>query len=174
MIDGKLFDFENIFRVVKSTEKMKRNQLRPLRTEIMELAIEKYSGNQLRYVGDTEDGKDFIGLQDSLRYESKSMDGMFQKRAGYTKKIIIKNFQGKNLGTPEKTFDYMLLWDTKTNTVGLCDWSSIAKNFVVKDATVESYVNHEDITFLAKGVEVTEENVTNFEKKLMTEIRKLL
>ena len=68
----------------------------------------------------------------------------------------------------------MLLWDTKTNTVGLCDWSSIAKNFVVKDATVESYVNHEDVTFLAKGVEVTEENVTNFEKKLMTEIRKLL
>lgn len=79
MIDFNLFDFPSIFGVIKSTEGLKRNQTRPLRAEIQEIAIAKYSGGQLKYVGDTENGKDFIGILDKLNYESKGMDGLFQK-----------------------------------------------------------------------------------------------
>ena len=39
MIDSELFDFPSIFGVVKSTDGLKRNQTRPLRAEVQEIAI---------------------------------------------------------------------------------------------------------------------------------------
>ena len=164
MINPKLFDFPSIFGVVKSTDGLKRNQTRPLRTEVQEIAIAKYSGGQLQYVGDTENGRDFYGLIDKLYYESKGMDGLFQKRVAYTREITLKNFQGNNLGLPEKTFDYMLLWDTKNYTVGICSWDACMKHTVVKDATVVFRVDNSDITFLAKNVIPTQKE--DFAKKL--------
>jgi len=156
MINPKLFDFPSIFGVVKSTSGLKRNQTRPLRAEVQEIAIAKYSGGQLKYVGDKESGKDFYGILDNLYYESKGMDGLFQKTVPYTKEITLKNFQGKNLGLPEKTFDYMLLWDTKNYTVGICSWDSCMKNVQVKDAVVSFRVNHDDIEFLVRDVKPKE------------------
>jgi len=152
MINSKLFDFPSIFGVVKSTDGLKRNQTRTLRAEVQEIAIAKYSGEQLQYVGDTENGRDFYGLEDNLYYESKGMDGLFCKTIPETRWITLKNFQGKNLGLPEKTFDYMLLWDTKTYTVGICTWDACMKRTDIKDAKVSIKVHFNDITFLAKNV----------------------
>lgn len=151
MLNFDKFDFPAIFAVVKSTESMKRRQLRTFRSEIQERGIAKYSGGQLSYVGDTEVGKDFIG-NDETRYESKSQDGLFCKRIPFTKEIVLKNFQGKSLGMPEKTFDYMLLWDTKEYSVGICSWDACMKNVTVRDATVVFRVHRDDITFLATKV----------------------
>jgi hypothetical protein len=152
MINFELFDFPSIFGVIKSTDGLKRNQTRPLRAEVQEIAIAKYSGGQLKYVGDQENGRDFYGLVDDLYYESKGMDGLFQKTVPYTKEITLKNFQGKNLGLPQKTFDYMFLWDTKNYTVGICSWDACIKHIVMKDANVAFRVDYSDITFLAKDV----------------------
>ena len=164
MINPDLFNFSEIFGVIESTNGLKRNQTRPLRTEVQEIAIAKYSGGQLQYVGDTENGRDFYGLIDKLYYESKGMDGLFQKRVTYTREITLKNFQGNNLGLPKKTFDYMLLWDTKNYTVGICSWDACMKHTVVKDATVVFRVDNSDITFLAKNVIPTQKE--DFAKKL--------
>ena len=164
MINPDLFNFSEIFGVIESTNGLKRNQTRPLRTEVQEIAIAKYSGGQLQYVGDTENGRDFYGLIDKLYYESKGMDGLFQKRVPYTREITLKNFQGNNLGLPEKTFDYMLLWDTKNYNVGICSWDACMKHTVVKDATVVFRVDNSDITFLAKNVIPTQKE--DFAKKL--------
>lgn len=169
MIDFNLFDFPSIFGVIKSTDGLKRNQTRPLRAEVQEIAIAKYSGGQLKYVGDTEDGKDFVGVFDNLYYESKGMDGIFQKTVPYTKEITLKNFQGKNLGLPEKTFDYMFLWDTKNYTAGICSWDSCIKNAKVKDANVSFRVDFSDITFMAKNVIPSEKK--DFSSKLYTLIQ---
>jgi hypothetical protein len=152
MINPDLFDFPSIFGVVKSTNGLKRNQTRPLRAEVQEIGIAKYSGGQLKYIGDKENGKDFYGLLDGLYYESKGMDGLFQKTVLYTKEITLKNFQSRNLGLPEKTFDYMLLWDTKNYSVGICNWDACMKHTTIKDATVSFRVDYSDITFLAKNV----------------------
>jgi len=156
MINSNLFDFPSIFGVVKSTDGLKRNQTRPLRAEVQEIAIAKYSGGQLQYIGDRENGRDFYGIVDGLYYESKGMDGLFLKTVEYTKEITLKNFQGKNLGLPEKTFDYMLLWDTKNYTVGICNWDACMKNVKVKDAVVSFKVHYNDVQFLAKNVIPTE------------------
>ena len=152
MINSKLFDFPSIFGVVKSTDGLKRQQTRPLRAEVQEIAIAKYSGGQLQYVGDTENGRDFYGIEDNLYYESKGMDGLFLKKKPMTKEITLKNFKGRNKGLPDKTFDYMLLWDTKTYTVGICSWDACMKNTILKDDSVAFRVDFEDITFLAKNV----------------------
>ena len=152
MIDPKRFDFGSIFGVVKSTDGLKRQQTRPLRAEVQEIAIAKYSGDQLEYVGDKENGRDFYGLVDDLYYESKGQDGLFCKRIPWTKEIVLKNFQGNCLGVPEKTFDYMILWDTASYTVGICSWDACIKHLTIKDATITFKVHFDDITFLAKNV----------------------
>lgn len=172
MIDPKLFDFPSIFGVVKSTDKLKRNQTRPLRSEIQEIAISKYSGGQLEYVGDKENGKDFYGLVDNLNYESKSMDGIFCKKKPWTKEITLKNFRSKNLGLPEKTFDYMLLWDTKTYSVGICSWESCMKNKNIKDAIITFKVHFKDITFIASNVNPVEKE--DFSEKLRNLIEQIV
>ncbi len=172
MINPKLFDFPSIFGVVKSTENLKRNQTRPLRAEIQEISIAKYSGGQLKYIGDKENGRDFYGVNDNFFYESKGMDGLFQKTVPYTKEITLKNFQGKNLGLPEKTFDYMLLWDTKNYSVGICNWESCMKNTIIKDATVAFRVHYNDILFLAKDVVPTKKE--DFSSKLYELIEQLV
>lgn len=156
MINPNLFDFPSIFGVVKSTDGLKRQQTRPLRAEVQEIAIAKYSGGQLKYVGDTENGRDFYGLVDNLYYESKGQDGIFCKTIPWTKEITLKNFKGRNSGLPDKTFDYMLLWDTKTYTVGICTWDSCMKNTILKDDSVSFRVHFDDITFLAQNVFPTE------------------
>ena len=151
MIDFKRFDLPNIFGVVKSTEGLKSRQRRSLRAEIQEIAMAKYSDGQLEYVGDTAKGQDFKGV-DGLSYESKGMDGMFCKTKPTTKEITLKNFQSKNLGLPDKTFDYMLLWDTKSYTAGVCSWDACMKNTTVKDAIISFRVDFDDITFFARNV----------------------
>ena len=156
MINPNLFDFSSIFGVVKSTDGLKRQQTRPLRAEVQEIAIAKYSGGQLSYVGDKENGRDFYGILDGFYYESKGKDGIFCKTIPWTKEIVLKNFQGNSLGKPEKTFDYMFLWDTENYTVGICSWDACMKNTVVRDATITFRVHFDDIQFLAKNVVPTE------------------
>tara|TARA_Y100001951_G_C11156123_1_gene192054 strand:- start:35 stop:553 length:519 start_codon:yes stop_codon:yes gene_type:complete len=152
MINFEKFDLPNIFGVVKMTDGLKRNQMKFIRSEIQEKAIAKHSGGQLDYVGDTENGRDFYGITDNLYYESKAMDGMFCKTKPTTKEITLKNFQSKNLGLPDKTFDYMLLWDTKSYTAGVCSWDACMKNTTVKDAIISFRVDFDDITFFARNV----------------------
>jgi hypothetical protein len=165
MIDFTKFDFNRIFGVVKGTDGMKRNQTRTVRSEIQEESIALFSDDQLKYVGDTEDGRDFYGLKDGLYYESKAMDGMFLKTKPITKEVTLKNFQGRNLGLPEQTFDYMLLWDTKNYKVGYCNWDACMKNIKIKDAVISFRVDFDDITFVA-------DNITPHEKEPLAPLHK--
>ena len=152
MIDFNKFDFPSIFGVVKMTDSLKRKQMTFIRSEIQEKAIAKYSGGQLNYIGDTENGRDFYGITDGLYYESKALDGMFLKTKPYTKAIPFKNYRENNTGLPEKTFDYMLLWDTKNYTAGICSWDSCIKNPILKDDSVKIRVDFDDITFFARNI----------------------
>lgn len=150
-LDFSRFDFDKIFRAVVATESLKRNQTRPLRSEVQEIAIAKYSGGQLGYCGDSEHGRDFKGKESGLYYESKATDGLFQKKSGRTKPIVLKNFRGKNLGEPEKTFDYMLLWDTSAMSAGIVSWENCAKNMEVNDAVINIRLDQSDIEFIVQN-----------------------
>jgi hypothetical protein len=109
---------------------------------ILEEATARCSDGQLKYVGDTEIGCDFIGC-DGLRYESKSVQGLIKKKGPTTKKITLKNYYGKCLGEPEQTFDYMIAFDSTKNTVILADWDHCIENGDTEDA---KYVTELDIS----------------------------
>ena len=147
-LDFSRFNFDKIFSAVVATETLKRNQTRPLRSEVQEIAIAKYSDGQLGYCGDSEHGRDFYGVESGMYYESKSMDGLFQKTTGRTASITLKNFRGKCLGIPEQTFDYMLLWDTKTLTCGIVSWDDCVRNMKVNDAVIDVRIDQCDVEFI--------------------------
>lgn len=149
-VDFSKFNWKEIFGTVKQVQGLKRNQTRPLRTEIIELAIEKYSNKQLRYVGDVENGKDFIG-SDGLRYECKCKEKMFQKDKMSTE-IVLRNFQGNNTGIPEKTFDVMILIDTGTNSASICSWEDCIENVSIKSSGVCFRVHKDKVKFIAENV----------------------
>jgi hypothetical protein len=168
MLDSNLFDFPRFFGVVQSTNGLKRNQTRPLRSEIIEYALEKYSGNQLKYIGDKHNGVDFLSENED-RYELKCMDGVFQKTVPYTKPITLVNFYSV-AHELDRTFDYLLMVDTLSNSIGVCDWECATKDLVYNDATVTIRVHHDDITFLVKNVDCTP-FVSDFATKLNQFIR---
>ena len=143
MIDWTRFDWEEIFGTVKSTDGLKRKQTRPLRTEVQEIATSKYSDGQLIYVGDEENGKDYIDCN-GLSVEDKGQEGMFTKTKGRTKVFTLKNFQG-NKTKFVKTFDYIILKDTKAMSVGWATWEAVAKNVEIKDAIITSFVDYDDL-----------------------------
>jgi hypothetical protein len=150
MVDPSLFDFPTIFGRIQSTNGLKRNQTRPLRSEIIERTLAKYSGGQFKYIGDKSNGVDFLD-NENLRYELKCMDGLFQKSVPYTKQITLKNFFG-TASELDQTFDFLILIDTIKNTIGVCDWECATRDMVLNDATITTKVQHDDVTFFASNV----------------------
>ena len=151
MIDWKRFNWPEIFGVIHSVKPMiNQSQFRMMAVDIQENATARYSDGQLKYIGDTEIGKDFLGC-DGLRYESKMCGKLIQKK-DITKAIILKNFRGNILGVPEQTFDYMLAWDYTLNTVLLADWDHCLSDYEVKDAGLIIKLDERYCEVIAKNV----------------------
>ncbi len=174
MIDLKReVNWSKVFGVINSVNTMKRNQTLPLRTEIVEMAIDRYSGGKLKYVGDTADGMDFEGT-DGLRYECKMQNSIFQPRTPHTAKVILKNHRGRDLGHPPKTFDKMIFIDTGKRKVGVVDFEDLT--MFKNDANVTCRVeNQENINVVADNVKPDKvyDNV-NMEKVIFEAIQKNL
>lgn len=118
-------NWNKVFGVINSVRTLTRNQTRPLRTEIVEMAIDKYSNGKLKYVGDTADGMDFEG-SDGLRYECKMQGTIFQPNTPHSARVILRNHRGKNLGVPPKTFDRMIFIDTGKRKVGVVNFEDLS------------------------------------------------
>jgi len=151
MIDLKRdVNWNKVFGVINSVSTLTRNQTRPLRTEIVEMAIDKYSNGKLKYVGDTADGMDFEG-SDGLRYECKMQGTIFQPTVPHTKGVILRNHRGKNLGVPPKTFDKMIFIDTGKCKVGVVNFEDLSMK--ENDSNVMCRVDDQStVTVVADGV----------------------
>ena len=163
MVDFSNFDWTAIFNVVASTAKMTRNQMRCLRTEIIELAISKHSGDQLRYVGDSMNGCDFID-NDGIRYECKSRQKLFTSKNEFTKEIILKNFYRKSEPIVHQTFDHMIMMDSTNNSVGVVDYDTAIKYSNVTDSIITTKIALDNIDYVA--INVVPSSITNFEETL--------
>lgn len=147
--------WDKVFGVINATRNMKRNQTRPLRTEIVEEALADYSNGMLKYVGDTADGMDFEGA-DGLRYECKLQGTIFPKtkRTKNTRQIVGKNFRGKCLGIPAKTFDKIIMIDTGVSTVGIADFEDC--QWKIKDAVANLKVLVDKVEIIVHNVKADE------------------
>lgn len=162
-------NWTEVFRVIDSTGTLKRNQTRPLRTEIVELAIDKYSNGKLKYVGDSADGMDFEG-SDGLRYECKMQGTIFQPTVPHTSSVILKNHRGRNLGVPSKTFDKMIFIDTGKRKVGVVDFEDLSMK--ENDSNVMCRVDDQNIVnFVADKIPSDTSRQVDMEKVIFEAIQ---
>ena len=174
MIDFKKdVDWSKVFGVVEATSGLKRPQTRGFRTEIIESAIDKYSGGKLKYVGDTADGMDFEG-SDGLRYECKLQGTIFQPTVQNTAKITLKNHRATQKHTIMKTFDKMIFIDTGKRKVGIVNFEQLSVENLA--AEVKCWVEDESIIeVVADGVKPHKSYASvNMESVVLEAIKKSL
>ena len=171
-IDWDRFNWEEIFGTIDALKDLKGSQYNFMKSDAQERSAEKWSDGQFKYVGNVSKGKDYDGV-DGFRYESKAVEGLILKTKPHTKDIILKNFAGQCLGVPDKTFDYMLAYDTHKNTVLLASWDVCMKMAKVNDANVTTRLLVGQCDVLAQNVTPTkkriniEEHYDNFLEKLI-------
>ena len=160
------FDFEMVMGVVEYTRRLRFGGQKFSRAIMVEKAIEKTSKN-LVYVGlDDSLGHDFTTKVNGevWRLEAKGLDHLFQTdRTFNTKKITLKNFQGKvNNKFPEKKFDEMILIDQTQRHFGIVSFENALKNFNSKKNAKKSglkiVVDKRDVEYIAKNVSLAPKN----------------
>lgn len=162
MINIERINLEEFFGCVEATNttQMKSNAFKTLRTWLQEKSFAKWSDGQLEYVGDFKDGVDFVS-DDKVNYEMKGKLKMFNKN-GSTCAVDLKNFRGETK-VVEKTFDYMLLVDTESMTIGVTDWETVKKRvyFTPKSPVAKFKLLPGDFTILVSNVKPAEKNITS-------------
>ena len=164
MIDISRFNLEEFFGCVNATNttQMKSNAFKTIRTWLQEKSFAKWSDGQLQYVGDYKDGVDFTS-EDGVNFEMKGTLGMFNKN-GSTRSIILKNFHSENK-VVDKTFDYLLLVDTRNMAIGVTDWDTVEKRiyYTPKSPCAKVKFLPGDYTILAKDIVPCEKTITSEE-----------
>lgn len=131
-LDFNRINLEEFFGCVDATNttQMKSNAFKTLRTYLQEKSFAKWSDGQLTYVGDYEDGKDFVDFSGTF-YEMKGSLGIFNKNGSCKRVVLINKRPGKkkvkNLKKEDiqKTFEYMILVDTKNMSIAYTDWDTV-------------------------------------------------
>lgn len=132
MIDIDKVNLEEFFGCVEATNtsQMKSNAFKTFRTYLQEKSFAKWSSNQLKYIGDYEDGRDFID-NSGIYYEMKGSLGLFNKNGSCKRVVLVNKRPGKKNFTVLKkedlckSFDYMFLVDTKSMSIGYTDWETV-------------------------------------------------
>lgn len=161
-LDFSRINLQEFFGCVQATntKQMKSNAFKTLRTWLQEKSFAKWSDGQLEYVGDFKDGVDFVS-NDKVNYEMKGKLKMFNKN-GSTLAVELKNFRGETK-VVEKTFDYMILVDTESMSIGFTDWDTVKKRvyFTPKSSVAKFKLLPGDFTILASNVKPSEKNITS-------------
>jgi hypothetical protein len=145
-----------------NTKQMKSNAFKTLRTWLQEKSFAKWSDEQVEYVGDFMDGADFID-QNGICYEMKGKLKMFNKN-GSTSVVDLKNFRGETK-VVEKTFEYMLLVDTSSMTIGFTDWETVKQRlyFSPTSPVAKFKLFPGDYKILSENVIPTTKSITSSE-----------
>jgi hypothetical protein len=160
MINIEKINLGEFFGCVEATNtpQMKSNAFKTFRTYLQERSFAKWSNDQLKYVGDYEDGKDFLG-DDGTFYEMKGSLGLFNKNGSCKRVVLINKRPGKKKNIPslqkenlKKTFEYMLLVDTKNMSIAYTTWDIVYSRVECDGAGATFKLEEGDYTFLAKNV----------------------
>jgi len=158
-IDFSKIDLPQMFGVIAATSGMKDQQWRMFRGTVCEKALEKYSGGQLKYVGDKENGMDFIDAN-GVRYECKSQDDIFNDLPSQNGKkssikdirsITLINFLGQ-VREIERTFDYLIMICNSTFSMGIISWEDMKDHITVHNDSIKVKIPKEKITMISEGV----------------------
>ena len=137
MINLSEFNLESLFKEVdKIFETFVKNHMSMecygWRSWMIEKEITKHSNGQLEKLHNQK-GRD-LKDNDSLYYEFKQVKDAFKDNI--TPPLTLKNFRGKCLGLPEKTFDYLIVMDVDRKMLGMYDWDCVDDACKLNDARV--------------------------------------
>lgn len=158
-IDFNFVNLEEFFGCVAATNtpQMKSNAFKTFRTYLQEKSFAKWSNGQLTYVGDYEDGRDFVD-QSGTFYEMKGQLGFFNKNGDCKRAVLVNKRPGKKKVKElkkedlQKTFEYMLLVDTKNMTIAYTDWDTVYSRTECDGAGATFRLRKGDYKVLASNV----------------------
>jgi hypothetical protein len=165
-IDFSLINLEEFFGCVKATntKQMKSNAFKTFRTYLQEKSFAKWSGGQLNYVGDYEDGRDFVDNSGTF-YEMKGSLGLFNKNGSCKRVVLINKRPGKKKikelkkEDVQKTFEYMLLVDTKNMSIAYTDWDTVYSRIECDGAGATFKLESGDYKMLESNIVPTEKQI---------------
>lgn len=168
MINIERINLEEFFGCVEATNttQMKSNAFKTLRTWLQERSFAKWSDGQVKYVGDFKDGVDFIST-DEIPYEMKGSLDLFNKNGSCKRVVLINKRPGKkNVKSLEKkdiqkTFEYMLLVDTKKMSLAYTDWETVYARTECDGAGATFKLQRGDYKMLATNVKPAKKNITS-------------
>jgi hypothetical protein len=165
-IDFSKINLPEFFGCVKATNttQMKSNAFKTFRTYLQEKSFAKWSNEQLIYVGDYEDGRDFVDHSGTF-YEMKGSLGLFNKNESCKRVVLINKRPGKGNSKQlkkediKKTFEYMFLVDTKTMSIGYTDWDAVYSRVECDGAGATFKLEKGDYIMIASNVVPTEKKI---------------
>ena len=137
MINLSEFNLESLFKEVdKIFETFVKDHMSMecygWRSWMIEKEITKHSNGQLEKLHNQK-GRD-LKDNDSLYYEFKQVKDAFKDNI--TPPLTLKNFRGKCLGLPEKTFDYLIVMDVDRKMIAMYNWDYVDSVSQLNDAIV--------------------------------------
>lgn len=168
MIDIERINLEEFFGCVEATNttQMKSNAFKTFRTYLQEKSFAKWSDGQLKYVGDFKDGVDFIS-DDQVNYEMKGSLGLFNKNGSCRRVVLINKRPGKKKVKElvkediQKTFEYMLLVDTKSMSIAYTDWDTVYSRTECDGAGATFKLQKGDYKMLEMNVKPAKKKITS-------------
>jgi hypothetical protein len=165
-IDFSLINLEEFFGCVKATntKQMKSNAFKTFRTYLQEKSFAEWSSGQLNYVGDYEDGRDFVDNSGTF-YEMKGSLGLFNKNGSCKRVVLINKRPGKKKikelkkEDVQKTFEYMLLVDTKNMSIAYTDWDTVYSRIECDGAGATFKLESGDYKMLESNIVPTEKQI---------------
>lgn len=167
-IDFSRINLKEFFGCVNATNttQMKSNAFKTLRTWLQEKSFSKWSDGQLEYVGDYEDGRDFVDPSGTF-YEMKGSLRLFNKNESSKRVVLINKRPGKKKIKElkkediQKTFDYMLLVDTERMSIGYTDWDTVYSRTECDGAGATFKLKKGDYKILATDVKPAKKSITS-------------
>ena len=158
-IDFNRINLEEFFGCVKATNtpQMKSNAFKTFRTYLQEKSFAKWSDGQLNYVGDYENGKDFVDPS-GIFYEMKGSLNLFNKNGSCKRVVLINKRPGKRKIKEiekqdiQKTFEYMFLVDTENMSIAYTDWDTVYSRMECDGAGATFKLEKDDYKVLASNI----------------------
>ena len=158
-IDFNRINLEEFFGCVKATNtpQMKSNAFKTFRTYLQEKSFAKWSDGQLDYVGDYENGKDFVDPS-GIFYEMKGSLNLFNKNGSCKRVVLINKRPGKRKIKEiekqdiQKTFEYMFLVDTENMSIAYTDWDTVYSRIECDGAGATFKLEKDDYKVLASNI----------------------
>lgn len=173
----KSYKWQNVIDLASSLATLNESQFRFMKGLIIEIATEKCSNNEMKYVGLPHKDFDWIPLNLTVELKSMTSSSFFKKNGILRDTVTFKlnNSNGtnkKNTLTDSEVCDIILL--IKNDGVAIVDKETIIKNLIKTGDGFIVNLTKKDITMITEKLVSKSEQTINFKKVIENVIQEQL